>query len=74
MIKNDNGKYQKVSTVFYCKDCDYTTSYKSNIDKHKLTIKSKMIMYDNEKSKNVSDKINLSLISEIFSLSLIFYH
>ena len=56
MIKNDNGKYQKVSTVFYCKDCDYTTSYKSNLDKHNSTLKHQMIMYDNKKSKNVSDK------------------
>ena len=32
---------EKVCSVFYCKNCDYSTSKKSNYDKHILTAKHK---------------------------------
>ena len=35
---------EKVCSVFYCKNCDYSTSKKSNYDKHILTAKHQKII------------------------------
>ena len=41
MTTNDNDIKQKLSSKFYCPDCDYGTSRKSNFDTHILSNKHK---------------------------------
>lgn len=47
MITNDNKIKQKVAQIFCCELCDYTTSRKSNFDKHILSHKHKSVTNDN---------------------------
>ena len=41
MVQNDTEKSPKCSSVFYCKNCNYQCSKKSDFNKHKLTQKHK---------------------------------
>lgn len=45
---------KKVATFFSCKSCDYNTSKKYNMDKHKMTLKHKMLTNANEKEQKVA--------------------
>jgi hypothetical protein len=43
----------KVSTEYYCIDCNYNTLYKCNYNKHLLTAKHKMMTNDDKKVSKV---------------------
>ena len=51
MINNDKNFTQKNAKKFYCEKCDFTTSKKSDFDRHLLTRKHKMITNDNKKTQ-----------------------
>ncbi len=48
-----NKKVSKVSTGYYCIDCNYNTLYKCNYNKHLLTAKHKLLTNGNEKVSKV---------------------
>ena len=50
-IKND----QKSSENFFCEKCDYTTSRKSQYDRHLLTLKHELLTNTNKKVQKVQD-------------------
>ena len=51
MVINDNKKGVKTSQKFYCKKCDYNTSRAANLERHKTTLKHKMITNGNKKEQ-----------------------
>jgi hypothetical protein len=55
MLVNGCEKYKKVSDIFCCEICDYTTSKKFNYDKHLSTDKHKMLVNDSKKYQKVGD-------------------
>ena len=55
MVENGSKKLLKVASKYYCEKCDYTTSKKSSIDKHILTIKHKMVVDGSKKLLKVAN-------------------
>ena len=48
---------RKVSNIFECEMCDYKTSYKSNMEKHKSTVKHKKILFGNKWQQTATESI-----------------
>ena len=53
MIQNDTKKVPKSSKIFVCKLCDYSTSRKSQYERHLLTQKHKNKENDTNDTKKV---------------------
>jgi hypothetical protein len=54
-------KYLKTTEKFICESCDYSTSYKSNYDKHNLTAKHKKKYFSNGLATNCNKKVSESI-------------
>ena len=48
---------KKTQQKFYCEYCDYTTSRKSQWDRHKLTAKHLRFTNDDKNLKNIKRKV-----------------
>ena len=57
MIKNDKNFTQKNSNKFYCEKCHFSSSKKSDFDRHLMTRKHKMIINDNKKTQKSAEFI-----------------